>query len=371
MNPSSHHSASEKSNSGRSKKSRRWLALLLVCGLAVWWFLPARKPASRANLGQTAIAPLQAFVVKEGRLHNFGKAAPSLPLNATSAITNVLYMFDSNRASGTARFLVGAKWDRELVADGDQVIGQEMWLTDEAGHERLIHPSVRRACFSPDGSKIAFTTTDFDLHVETVAGEHVATLPRAYDPSWRQDGNEIAVALASEGNELNQPDEMRIGLWDYQNDKLQTLTTGEGYDHLPHHVPASDRVLFVSAGRSGWASFYMMSASGGEPIELTREGMNVPVPYARTMWSKDGRWFIYDAKDGDIQETWGLQIDAQGNLQQATKLADGIDPQVMEDGSVVSIKHHENGEMETVVSRLPEDDLSPTQRVAISAGNSK
>jgi len=99
--------------------------------------------------------------------------------------------------------------------------------------------------------------------------------------------------------------------------------------------------------------------TGGEPVQLTNQGLEqvneefVPTPYDKTIWSGDKRWFLYDFKNGDQQETWGLEFDTDGTMKQATKLAEGINPRWQDDGRTFVCEKQVDGTIQTVVSNLP------------------
>lgn len=313
------------------------------------WLLPrGAAPQPQASTAKKASAA-GAYGIKGGRLTPLDSAAE---IPSKSSLTNIQYVFDSNRASGVRRFLVGTHYDENYREDSDSPSGREMWVTDEQGNERLVHKSVFRARFSPDGTKIAFTSSDCMLHVETLDGEKLSQVEKAFDPSWRADGKEILFVKVPAEVELWPAEVMNLATLDYSTGEVKLLTKDNYDDILPTYSPSAKWVLFVSGGRSGWASFYLMPAGGGQPVELTNREMGIPVPYDRMFWSADGRYFVYDAKDGDIEETWALEIGEEGKLKGAKKVADALDPQLTDDGSIVALRRHSNG-TEQVITRLP------------------
>lgn len=67
-------------------------------------------------------------------------------------------------------------------ADNDDLL-----FRDATGKERFIAREVIAAKFSPDGHKIAYATRDREVFVETLVGELLAQIPRAFDPVWGND----------------------------------------------------------------------------------------------------------------------------------------------------------------------------------------
>jgi hypothetical protein len=74
----------------------------------------------------------------------------------------------------------------------------ELWFRNANGKDRLIARNVVRAKFSPDGKKIAYSTSDYELRVETIEGEFLAELPRACDPAWRSDSSAITFSAMAD-----------------------------------------------------------------------------------------------------------------------------------------------------------------------------
>jgi hypothetical protein len=79
----------------------------------------------------------------------------------------------------------------------------------------------------------------------------------------------------------------------------------------------------------------------------------VPTPYDKTLWSENRHWFLYDFKNGDQQETWGLEFNDNGTMKRATKLAEGINPRWKDNGRTFVCERNVDGKIETIVSHLP------------------
>ena len=235
-----------------------------------------------------------------------------------------------------------------------------LWLQDESGKEHLVNASVNQAKFSPDGSKIAYATSDGNLHIEDLQGGKLAEVQGAYSPNWKPDGSAVVFSKVPEGQDVHQlGGGAHLAALDLATSKVNLLTDGRFNDSLPEFNPSSDWIIFVSGARTGLASFWKVPVTGGEPVQLTNVGLEevnekfVPVPYDKTMWSKDKRWFVYDYKDGVDEETWGLEFDEAGTIKQATKLANGINPRWQADGRTFVCEKHVNGIAQAVLGNLP------------------
>ncbi|MFN7137776.1 MAG: hypothetical protein ACK4UN_00390 [Limisphaerales bacterium] len=267
------------------------------------------------------------------------------------------YLFD--KAPNADRFLLSKANSKNYIPDTDVAAGWDLWIQDESGKERLISDDVYRAKFSPDGKKIAYTTSECVLHIEDLAGNKIAQVERAYEPNWRSDSGAVVYASVPEGRHVHMPEVLGLSVYDLSQGQVKTLTDGQWDDVRPHFDPSDKWVLFVSGARSGLASFWRVPTDGGEPEQLTNRGMEqindlfVPTPYDRTLWSQDKRWFIYDFKSGEREETWGLEFDDKGKLKSAKKLGEGIDPRWAEDGRTIVSQRQSGGTVQPVHYTLP------------------
>ena len=266
------------------------------------------------------------------------------------------HVFD--KAKGVNRFLLSHGRDAKFVPDSDAPSGMDLWVQDENGEERLVDQSVYRARFSPDGTKIAYATSECVLHIEDLQGHEIAKVDRAYEPSWKPDGSGLVFAQVPEDRDIHLPGVLHISTLDLASGEVQQLTDGTFDDGQPEYSPSGDCVIFVSGGRSGFASFWKVSP-GSEPVQLTNPDAKyvdenfVPTPYSRTLWTPDKRWFVYDFKNGDREEIWGLEFTPEGELKQPQKLVAGIDPQLRNDGRSILYSKREGEAVETLAFDLP------------------
>lgn len=99
----------------------------------------------------------------------------TFPAAGSNLVINYQWVYDRLPTCDT---LLISKDDPQITAD------KNLWIRDSVGNERLIAKKVTEAKFSPDGNKIAYVTADNEVFVETLAGERLAEIPRASDPSW-------------------------------------------------------------------------------------------------------------------------------------------------------------------------------------------
>jgi hypothetical protein len=233
--------------------------------------------------------------------------------------------------------------------------GGELWQIDTNGSEKRVAVDVFRATLSPNGEKVLYATGLPSVVVRTNDGQILMEVS-GYDPSWKPDGTSIVLSTA---RDHDLPRSLRISTIDLATGNVRHLTEGTFDDHRPEFDPSGRWVLFVSGVRSGIASFWRVSTNGGDATQLTNVGATViddrfvPTPFERTLWSSNGRWFLYDFKVGDQEEVWGLQFATSGDFVRAVKLAVGLNPQWVDDGISVGIQSMVDGELKLTVVELP------------------
>jgi hypothetical protein len=93
----------------------------------------------------------------------------------------------------------------------------ELWFHDENGAERLIAREVVTAKFSPDGRKIAYSNRKQELIIETLDGQSLAQIPRAFDPSWCSDSSSVSfLAIPS----LDYPELQQRSIYDLHSGEI-------------------------------------------------------------------------------------------------------------------------------------------------------
>jgi WD40 repeat protein len=268
-------------------------------------------------------------------------------------------LFDWKQTPGVTRFLVSKGRDGHFLSDSDAPSGVDLWLGDGNGGERQIHASVYCARFSPDGQTLAYTTSDCELRIEEPEGRRLHTVRGAYNPNWKSDGRTVLFEKVPAGGNFHLPETLHLAKLDVATGKVNLLTDGRFDDVRPEFHPSGKWVLFVSGGRSGFASFWKISPDGSEPEQVTNLSLKrvdesfVPTPYKKTLWSADGRWFVYDFKSGEVRQVWGLEFDVSGKLLRAMKLADGLAPQWLEEGKTFAYLKSESGSEQPAIGRLP------------------
>jgi WD40 repeat protein len=313
-------------------------------------------------IGTCRVSTADVFFLDGGNLTAFdGKA--SRPVfagpNDTAAKGPYHHLFDWKQAPGVTRFLVSKGRDARFRPDSDAPSGVDLWLRDNSSGEQQIHASVYLARFSPDGQTLAYTTSDCELRIEEREGPRLHTVRGACNPNWKSDGRTVVFEKVPAGRNLHLPETLHLAKLDVATGKVDLLTDGRFDDVRPEFDPSGKWVLFVSGGRSGFASFWKIPPDDGEPEQVTNLGLKrvdesfVPTPYQKTLWSADGRWFVYDFKSGEVRQVWGLEFDVSGKLLRAVKLANGLAPQWLEEGKTFVYLKSASGRDQPAIGKLP------------------
>ena len=174
--------------------------------------------------------------------------------------------------------------------------------------------------WSPDGSKIAFTSNrdgNVEIYVVDADGENERRLTFHDEVdaelSWSPDGSRIAFnAREQKGGDFE------IYVIDVSGRNRKQLTFNEAGDYTPTWDPKSDRILFSSnrdfpgaTDVEGSRELYTMRLDGSDPIKITDFKAKTSTP----VFSKEGQKIAFTSDmDGDY-EIYTMNADGSG-LQQ-------------------------------------------------------
>lgn len=268
-------------------------------------------------------------------------------------------LLDWTNLSTRKRRLLVTVHDSRGLRDDQGSFGAALWQIDTDGVDRYVSDDVFQARLSPDGESLLYVTTSRNVTVQSHDGRNLLSLARGYSPKWSPDGRSLVLSRAGDGSDPDTPETLSVATVDIKTGVVRELTDGAFDDVRPEFDPSGEWVLFVSGGRTGIASFWQVPATGGVAAQVTNIGATtvdhrfVPTPFKTTIWSADGKWFVYDFKLAEREEVWGLQFDTDGHFVRALKLSHGHTPQWLDNGVSLVVHSRSHSEPTMAVVELP------------------
>jgi Tol biopolymer transport system component len=188
-----------------------------------------------------------------------------------------------------------------LVFHSDREGRHRLFTLDEAGHITRLTDGTEHhdeePVVSPDGSRIAFTTTRFDYRTWDIAVWDLATgSPRrvtshiAFErqPAWQPDGQALLFASEQDGTQA-------IFRASIAEGRTERLTSGPDRALMPAVSPDGRSMAYVSGTRAGLRLIVQDVASG-----KSRAIVPLHETTATPRWSPDGRQIAFTrfAPDG-------------------------------------------------------------------------
>ncbi len=168
--------------------------------------------------------------------------------------------------------------------------------------------------------RLAYTSKVFDVNIwrVEVPGPYEKTSPpmklisstRAdMEGQFSPDGRKIAFTSTRTGND-------EIWVCNSDGSAAQQLTSllGGGNCGDPRWSPDGERIAFSSNMDGKWAN-YVINANGGKPKRFTPSS---PVNEGLTSWSRDGKWIYFASERSGEGQVWKAPADG-GKAQQVTR----------------------------------------------------
>jgi len=192
--------------------------------------------------------------------------------------------------------------------------------------------------WSPDGSKIAFTT-GFGCHVLQVSildvtENRIIDIPESIKASdwaaWSPDGTKIAFAARID-------DRAGIFLLDITNNTLIDLT---------NELPLGKEIAWAPDGKkftfSSGMYMYVINADGTNKKRLTTDGNN-------SSWSPDGKKIVFDSERDGKREIYLMDADGSHQINLSNNLAWDYDPVWSPDGEKIAFVSDRDGNYEIYI----------------------
>lgn len=170
--------------------------------------------------------------------------------------------------------------------------------------------------FSPDGSKITFSTESDDVISVWVMDADGSNRKRlagktSWHPVWSPDGSKIAFTSGRKGAPgiyLINPD----GSGEQRLTKSKHESAGEfSEDDMSSWSPDGSKIAFTST-RTGGPVIYTMDADGSNPVRLIGGRKGVDEEAISPAWSPDGEWIAFQRGLGSTFEIWVIRPDGSG-----------------------------------------------------------
>ena len=202
--------------------------------------------------------------------------------------------------------------------------GLDIWVMDASGSNptRLTTAAGQngRAAWSHDGTKIAFTSTRnsgttevAEIWVMDADGGNQRAITSdgkfANSPSWSPDDSRIVFQSNRDGTD-------QLYLMNADGSAITRLTNGEWGDQEPAWSPDGSLIAFQSTrdatAPADNADFevYVMNADGSSPTRLT----NNSAFDGRPSWSPSGDQLIFDSRRDGNQEVYVMNRDGSGQV---------------------------------------------------------
>jgi dipeptidyl aminopeptidase/acylaminoacyl peptidase len=272
--------------------------------------------------------------------------------------------------------------DPAVSPAGDRLVflrEDEIWsvgLDDSAKPSQFIHAKgeASQLRWSPDGSKLAFTSTRADhsfIAVYNLAAQSITYLDPSVDrdsqPVWSSDGKQIAfirvpASTLSVGprRTASPPWSIRIAAAESGNgQELWHASDGPG---SVFHATAADSQLFWGAGdrivfpweRTGWLHLYSISTHGDVPKPLNTPG---DFEIENASLSPDRQTVLFSSNEGDADRRHLWRVSVSGDNLVSLTPGTGIEWSPVETGDGAA------------VAMLRSDARNPA-RTSIKIGNS-
>jgi Tol biopolymer transport system component len=178
----------------------------------------------------------------------------------------------------------------------------------------IAGPNAYYPAVSPADSRLVFSRSlqDYDIWRYRVGGAAeplIVSSLSEFNPQFSPDGSKIAFSSDRSGEAME--------IWVAQADgsKPVQMTNNLGrYQGTPRWSPDGRWVAFDSQGQDGHWDIYVMEASGGRPRRITPEPSDENMPF----WSRDGKWVYFQSNRTGRFEIWRKPF-AGGVAEQVTK----------------------------------------------------
>lgn len=209
--------------------------------------------------------------------------------------------------------------DLAFVSQRNSATNFDIYIMSKEGSETRMLPdntanSTAYPRWSPDGSKIVFTTmtgdSSADIYTINADGSNLTNLTNNdfldVQPCWSPDGSKIAFASDRDGD-------AEIYIMDLNTQKVTRITSSELNDYDPDWSPNGQNIAFVSE-REWEADIYTIKTDGSGLTKLTDSQSDEYNP----RWSPDGSKILFTSNKDGHSELYTMLTDGS-SLEQITE----------------------------------------------------
>jgi len=203
--------------------------------------------------------------------------------------------------------------------------------------------------WSPDGSKIAFTSNrngNYEVYVMNADGTGQTNLSNnvAYDgdPAWSPDGSKIVFDSNRDGN-------YEVYVMNADGTGQTNLSNNVAYDGDPAWSPDGSKIAFISE-RDGNYEVYVMNPGGTGRVNLSNRSSLESDP----AWSPDGSKIAFETNRDGNYEVYVMNEDGSGQTNLSSDASWDEEPAWSPDGSKIAFTSNRDGGNSNIFTMNPD-----------------